>query len=370
MSYLGDYVEDYATLNFQFTTRTTTGAPTELAGTPVLSVYPAASDAQITAGITLDVNFDAVTGLNHVTIDLAGYAVAQDYAVVITTGTVGGVSVVGEVVAQFSIENRFKEVDLTHVGGLAISDNLATLKLKQLHIVNSAGDAIVGTSNGSNGQGMVLTGHGTASGLFASGGSTGNGITGLGGTAGYGILGKGGPSSGAGIRGEAQANNDAGMELVKHGTGKDIDATPFDGADNKVLISTDAQDMSATLDVNTKTVTNNAITAAAIAAAAIDNATFAADVQTTAYATNIIALAVFKALQQFNLDHLMKTAVASGADMTTEVADGTVLSNIMTETGDTSDFVRTTDSLEAIGTDVAADEGHSTKIDYHSTRLG
>jgi len=75
-------------------------------------------------------------------------------------------------------------------------------------------------------------------------------------------------------------------------------------------------------------------------------------------------------LQQFNLDHLMKTAVASGADMTTEVADGTVLSNIMTETGDTSDFVRTTDSLEAIGTDVAADEGHSTKIDTHSTRLG
>jgi hypothetical protein len=91
---------------------------------------------------------------------------------------------------------------------------------------------------------------------------------------------------------------------------------------------------------------DNAITAAKIANAAIDNATFAADVGSTAYATNIIALAVRKALDELNLDHLMKVAVASGADMTTEVADGTVLSNLMTATGDTSDYDRSTDSLE------------------------
>ena len=63
------------------------------------------------------------------------------------------------------------------------------------------------------------------------------------------------------------------------------------------------------------------------------------------------------ALVALNLDHLMKTAVASGTNMTTEVADGTVLSNLMTETGDTSDFVRTTDSLEAIGGELAGTAG-------------
>ena len=121
------------------------------------------------------------------------------------------------------------------------------------------------------------------------------------------------------------------------------------GADHKQLLSTDAQDLSATLDVNTKTITGNAITAAAIADAAIDNATFAADVGSTAYATNIIALAVRKVLDELNLDHLMKVAVASRADMTTEVVDDTVLANIMTKTdGATSDYAIATDSLEAL----------------------
>ncbi len=38
----------------------------------------------------------------------AFYAVGEDYQVVITTGTVDGTSVVGYVVAEFSIENRFE----------------------------------------------------------------------------------------------------------------------------------------------------------------------------------------------------------------------------------------------------------------------
>lgn len=113
----------------------------------------------------------------------------------------------------------------------------------------------------------------------------------------------------------------------------DVNATLVDGA---------------TIDVNVTAMAANVVTAAAIAAAAIDNATFAADVGSTAYATNIIALAVFKALEEYNLDHLMKTAVNSNADMTTEVTDGTVLSNIMTKGSDTSDFVVGTDALEAI----------------------
>lgn len=96
-------------LDFTFTTRNTSSVPTTLAGTPVVSVYKANGATQSVAGVTLVVDFDAVTGLNHVRIDTgadAFYAVGNDYSAVITTGTVGGGSVVGETVATFSIENR------------------------------------------------------------------------------------------------------------------------------------------------------------------------------------------------------------------------------------------------------------------------
>ena len=112
MSYQGDYAED-ATLDFKFPTRNTSGAPTTLGGTPALSVYKANGTTQSTAGITLTVDFDSVTGCNHVRIDLSAdafYATGNDYQVVITTGTVDGTSVVGETVATFSIENRLDRV--------------------------------------------------------------------------------------------------------------------------------------------------------------------------------------------------------------------------------------------------------------------
>lgn len=102
-----------------------------------------------------------------------------------------------------------------------------------------------------------------------------------------------------------------------------------------------------TLDVNVTAMAAGTVTAAAIAAAAIDNATFAADVGSTAYATNIIALAVRKTLDELNLDHLMKTATGA-ADFTTEVADNTVLARIITSDGDTSGYDLAVDSQEAI----------------------
>ncbi len=110
MAYLGDYTEDHATLNFKVTSRKSTGLPTTLSGAPSLSVYKANGAVQSTAGITLSVDFDGITGLNNVLIDLSSdafYAISNDYMVVISAGTVDGVSVVGEVIGEFSIENRF-----------------------------------------------------------------------------------------------------------------------------------------------------------------------------------------------------------------------------------------------------------------------
>lgn len=107
--YLGDFALN-KTFDVKFTTRSfATGAPTTLAGTPVVSAYPDNSVTELTAGITLTVDFDARTGLHNVRVVATGangYATLTNYALVITVGTVGGVSVVGEVIGHFSIEAR------------------------------------------------------------------------------------------------------------------------------------------------------------------------------------------------------------------------------------------------------------------------
>lgn len=108
MSYYGD-IRLGDTIDIKFTTRQISGAPFTLGGTPVVSAYPSNSTTQLTAGITLSVDFDTVTGLNNVNVVATsgnGYATATNYALVITTGTVNSVSVAGEVIGSFSIEAR------------------------------------------------------------------------------------------------------------------------------------------------------------------------------------------------------------------------------------------------------------------------
>lgn len=92
-----------------------------------------------------------------------------------------------------------------------------------------------------------------------------------------------------------------------------------------------------------------AIDASAIANAAIDNATFAADVGSTAHGTNIIALACRKILEELNLDHLLKvdTTVAAAGDLSTYVVNGSVLSHVMTNSN-TSDYNSSTDALQPL----------------------
>lgn len=109
MSYIGD-IRLGDTFDIKFcTTAASTGAPTTLSGSPVISAYPGNSTTQLTAGITLSVDFDTVTGLNNCRVVATsgnGYATATNYQLVITTGTVGGTSAVGYVVGEFSIEAR------------------------------------------------------------------------------------------------------------------------------------------------------------------------------------------------------------------------------------------------------------------------
>lgn len=126
MEYLGDFVEDFGTLSFKFLTKelrgSTVGNPASLTA-GVISIYKDSGVTQSTAGVTLTVDFDSITGLNNVLIDLSSdvfYTPGSNYEVVITTGTVDAVSVVGTIISSFSIENRSLQK------ALAIVSNIAT----------------------------------------------------------------------------------------------------------------------------------------------------------------------------------------------------------------------------------------------------
>lgn len=100
-------------------------------------------------------------------------------------------------------------------------------------------------------------------------------------------------------------------------------------------------------DLNTA---QQSVNIAAITAGIIANASFNADVGSTAHGTNIIALAVRKILEELNLDHLMKvtTGVAADSDLEAYVVAGTVLAHLMATGADVTTFKPSTDSLQSI----------------------
>lgn len=105
--HLGDYATSTVIYGKFTTFRPSTGAAFTLGGTPALSVYKDNSTIQSTTGVTLTADFDTVTGLNHYTIDTSAdgtfYSAGSNFDIVITTGTVDSVSVVGTVVGSFSL---------------------------------------------------------------------------------------------------------------------------------------------------------------------------------------------------------------------------------------------------------------------------
>lgn len=132
MSYLGDFSAG-DTIDFNFTTRRfSTGAPHQLAGTPAVRVYKGSSTTEDDSGITLTVDFDSRTGLNHVTIDTSTdptfYADGSQFEVVVTAGTVDSVSVVGEVVGRFTLRAQAplypttagRKLDVTATGAAGV----------------------------------------------------------------------------------------------------------------------------------------------------------------------------------------------------------------------------------------------------------
>lgn len=91
----------------KFTTfRVSTGRPYSLAGGAV-TVYKNGSATPSSAGVTLTADFNGQTGLNHVAIDTSSdptfYAAGAIFEVVVSAGTVDGVTAVGIVVDHFTL---------------------------------------------------------------------------------------------------------------------------------------------------------------------------------------------------------------------------------------------------------------------------
>lgn len=128
------------TVHFMFTTRRfSTGAPFALSG-GVISAYENESLTQITAGITLGADHDSVTGLNLVTVVASGangFEAGKDYHLVITTGTVDSVSVVGEVIGRFTLSRSAAAVDLANG-----TDGLGAIKTDTAAILVDTGTTL------------------------------------------------------------------------------------------------------------------------------------------------------------------------------------------------------------------------------------
>jgi len=120
------------TFRHQFTTRAfATGIPTVLAGTPVLSVLEENNATPITSGVSVSVDRASVVGLNEATIVATaanGYEAGKSYAIYISTGTVGGVSIIGEVVGQFTIELGAAFIRLGAPAGASVSADIAVIE--------------------------------------------------------------------------------------------------------------------------------------------------------------------------------------------------------------------------------------------------
>jgi hypothetical protein len=106
-------------IRHRFNTRKFDNTPVTFAGSPAISIYKN-SVTESTAGVTLIVDYDSRTGLHYLTIDTSTdptfYVSGEDYDAIVTSGTVDSVSVVGEKVYTFCLENRFINSALSEIG--------------------------------------------------------------------------------------------------------------------------------------------------------------------------------------------------------------------------------------------------------------
>lgn len=119
MSYQGSYSP--GTLIYWIFATTENGVPITFSGSPAISIYKN-STTQSTAGVTLTVDYDGITGQNQIKIDTSADTAFYDYgsqfSAVISSGTVAGESVVGRPVGSFSMQAESVAVTGSVSGGV------------------------------------------------------------------------------------------------------------------------------------------------------------------------------------------------------------------------------------------------------------
>jgi hypothetical protein len=154
MLYLGDF-KAAKTIDFAFDTEVN-GLPSTLSAATVKVYKNSSSTTEVTTGVTHTEDFDALTGLNHITIDLSSdgafYAAGNEYAVILTQGTLGGATI-RRTLAMFSIENRV--VNWAQVGSptTALALTGTTISTAQVAASVTAGVTVT-TNNDKTGYGL------------------------------------------------------------------------------------------------------------------------------------------------------------------------------------------------------------------------
>lgn len=137
------------------TFRFSSGAPFTLAGTPSMSVYEDDNETQITAGLTLTVDYDSITGLHEVECAATsgnGYEATKVYTMHVAAGTVDSVSAVGVQVAKFQIESAstlaarelYEKMYPGHVLGASGSHSATVMDLTGVIDADTPADALNG----------------------------------------------------------------------------------------------------------------------------------------------------------------------------------------------------------------------------------
>ena len=100
---LGDFAPG-TTFYVPFTSRDTTGVPGALTSGAV-ACYKDNNTTEVTTGLTLSASFDGRSGANLVAVDTsdAFYASGSVFWLILTAGTVNGISVVNEVIGYFTL---------------------------------------------------------------------------------------------------------------------------------------------------------------------------------------------------------------------------------------------------------------------------
>jgi hypothetical protein len=124
VSYYGDFRPGQTVRSRFNSINPSTGAPASISSGAV-SVSKDGAVVTPSGGVAFTADADSTTGLNRVTIDTsvdtATFTAGSDYSVRLSAGTVAGISVVGAVIAEFSIANRAIALDANGKVSLAVT---------------------------------------------------------------------------------------------------------------------------------------------------------------------------------------------------------------------------------------------------------